>query len=70
MKTKMRTRIKRPKSGLNDLLRSACAQPGVRAIEQVYRQWESVDRHVRPYAEAMLERHVITASDTSLTTPW
>jgi hypothetical protein len=60
----------RRKGDVAELLRQALAQPGIRAVMQVYRSWDAVEKAARPYSQVMQDKPLITASDSSGTPSW
>jgi hypothetical protein len=56
--------------GVAELLRQARAQPGVKAVMEVYRACEAIEKSARPYSQALLDKPLIGASDSSATLSW
>jgi len=55
---------------LPDLFRQASAQPGVKDLMRVYRAWQKAEGAVRPFRQLLQGMPVISASNSSLPTPW
>lgn len=60
--------IKREEVGTDEafaILERALAQPGVREMMSVYRQWESLREATQPYRQAASQKTVVALADTS-----
>ncbi len=51
-----------------EILERALAQPGVKEMMSVYRQWESLREAVQPYSQAASCKTVVALADTSTPT--
>ncbi|NLT78662.1 MAG: hypothetical protein GXX98_19250 [Planctomycetes bacterium] len=48
-----------------EILERALAQPGVREMMSVYRQWESLREATQPYRQAASRKTAVALADTS-----